>query len=173
MVDTPRKPTRRASGFSLLEVLIAAALFGALVLGIVPLFVRAASLLHAGRGSTEAAHFTHSRAEEILGLPWDGPALFAESAGESVFVDYRATGANRWSSRRPETPVAWIRTTTLRRFAVEALDDGYLALAEILPHAARPGRRHLWEIQIEVRSAHPQTLFGAGRRTSVRLLKAL
>jgi len=173
-IGAPSEPARprerdRTSGFSLLEVLIAAAIFATLALGVAPLFVRAAILQHAGRGSTEAAHLVHSRAEELLSLSWDDPALSTQGSGERILIDYRAAGSLQWSTQPPETPLAWVRSTALRRFAFQALEDGELSRSEAEPDAARS---QLLEIEIEVRSAQLDTPFGAGRRTSVRLLRA-
>lgn len=164
-------PTRQRPAFSLLEVLVASALFGVLVLAILPLFSRAALLNQAGRRATLAAHLAGSRAEELLRRPFEPPALGAPSDSETTTVEYRAHGARVWTSDRPQDPPEWIRTTTLRFYPATALADRELSADEVLPMGAQEAAQ-IQEIEVEVRAGNRRGPFGAGARASLRVLKA-
>jgi prepilin-type N-terminal cleavage/methylation domain-containing protein len=170
----PRPRTTAApapgSGFSLLEVLVASALLGMLVLAILPLFTRAALLNQAGRRATIAARLAGSRAEELLRRPF-APSALGSLSDDETSVEYRTRGALDWTSHRPQDPAEWIRTTTLRFYPATALDDRELSADEVLPTGAG-GAAQLQEIEIEVRAGNRRGPFGAGARASLRVLKA-
>lgn len=62
---------RPSSGFSLIELLIAAGLMMVIMIGTIPLFMRSVTDNMAGRESTHATNWSRSRLESVNGLPLD------------------------------------------------------------------------------------------------------
>ena len=81
MVLSPRSGPRRAGvdrgerGLSIIEVLIAAALFLVIALGVAPLFARATMSNQSGADSTAITNLVKTRTEEVFQAIFDSAAL--------------------------------------------------------------------------------------------------
>ncbi|HMA67647.1 MAG TPA: prepilin-type N-terminal cleavage/methylation domain-containing protein [Desulfosalsimonadaceae bacterium] len=102
----------RKEGFSLIEVLIAMAIFAIGVLGLAGLQIRAFRDNQAARLQTEAVHLAEAHLEELAALAYDDPALSPGS--------YSRSGAGpagrfhlHWTIRK-DTPINGAKTICLR-----------------------------------------------------------
>jgi hypothetical protein len=183
----------RATGFSLIEVLIASALLMAITLGTLPLFTRALRDNRSGAESTEVSNIARSQVEELFQLPWDAPRLVL-TAGDAnggtvkVFGDFFSSADQRWKPCDAPLPVdcdpancvvpvadpaRWTRTTCIRQFSNDDVtDDGILSDGEALAFDATPSRIHLKEIVVRVSGSRQSPVFGPAKRLTVRTLKS-
>jgi prepilin-type N-terminal cleavage/methylation domain-containing protein len=72
-VATPRSPRRR--GFSLLELLIALAIFSVVLLAMLPLFARASWGLRGSRDLTRATELARTYVDKLRNTPFDSVGL--------------------------------------------------------------------------------------------------
>jgi type II secretory pathway pseudopilin PulG len=167
------------AGFSVIEVLIAAGIFLAIAVGLLPLFVNAIRNNVAGREATDVSNMGKSRVEELFQLPFDSPRLSLPGATTELLVtDYYVAlrdtsgplgGVGYWTTEAPATSqvAPWVRTTRVRQYN---LND----LTEPLPGDTDPGQVHLKEIQVEIqgRRAIGNPLLGGRRELTLRIYKA-
>lgn len=160
-------------GFSLPEVLIAVLVFFFIVIGIAPLFTRAALSNASGADSTQISQFSRSQIEELYQAPFDVPALTIDGGSTSrQMVEYWDESENRFTPVPPasgERP-RWTRWTRIRQFNIADFDDGVLTDDEALDGNADPSNVHLKEIEVEVES-NRELLLG-GRHLTVKTLKS-
>lgn len=169
---------RRSGGFTLIEVVIAAVMFLAVAVGILPLFVRAVGLNHEGRLATFAAHYAASEIERLAALPFDAPELtIAEADVENEIEQYQALPNGPWvddTEWSGEQGFTYHRIVRVRQFGLAALSDGVLDRSEALSgsiSASTPGLVQLKEILVQVESGKVP---GAARRSvTLRYLKAI
>ena len=141
------------AGVSVVEVLLAAVLFLAIALATIPMFTQSMMSNSSGNDSTRAANFARTKVEELLQLPFNHPSLEIEDGTERVFDEYRSITTGEWL----EVPVAsgdeaeWLRTSTIRQYHVDALDDDLIEVSEALPAGTDPSFVHLREIEVSVR----------------------
>lgn len=102
----------RKEGFSLIEVLIAMAIFSVGILGLAGLQIRAFRGNQAARLQTEAVHLAEAHLEELAALAYDDPALAPGS--------YSRSGAGpagrfnlQWTIRK-DAPINGTKTIRLR-----------------------------------------------------------
>jgi len=172
-------PRRAGAGFSLIEVLVAAALLLVILLGIIPLFVRASVNRQAGRESTDVGAFARSRAETLLQLPFDHPDV-SVPPGANVLetVEYLRQGTDEWTTDAAAAPDAvWVRTTRVEQFAAGDLLDGDTdgdgnSLDNPRPGGSDPRSIQLKQIEVAVTSPRDAGPFGAAEQLTVRVLKA-
>lgn len=170
---------RSAAGFSLVEVLVAAVLLLFILLGVVPLFVRASVNRQAGSESTAAASFARSRAEALLQLPFDHADLTIPNGDtELEVVEYRLPGSDAWSDDPSDAGGAvWVRTTRVRQFGAGDLlngdgDGDGDDLDDPRPGGSDPRSIQLKEIEVAVTSPREAGPLGAAEELTVRVLKA-
>lgn len=173
----PRRPA--PAGFSLVEVLIAAVILLVVLLGIVPLFLRASVNRQAGRESTSAGSFARSRAEALLQLPFEHQAVSVPAGqGALEVVEYLVPGSREWREDDGAADDAeWVRTTRVEQFGTADLLDGDTdgdgdALDTPLPGGTNPRSVQLKQIEVAVTSPRDAGPFGAAEELTVRVLKA-
>ncbi len=170
-----------AAGFSVVEALIAALILLIIALGIIPLFARALRDNTAGADATQASNHGRATLEEYQQLPFNNQALTLAPGATTLARDESWAQGTRdafgdvdegwW----PGTPsgrglVLWTRTTTVRQFGINDLDDGRLTAP--LAGGTQPAFVHLKEVEVRLESERPvESPLGPGRRIVFRVLK--
>jgi Prokaryotic N-terminal methylation motif len=169
MRDTSGRSTR---GFSVIEVLIATAIFFIIAIGVLPLFTHAMANNVAGKESTEVTNFAKSRVEEMLQLPFNDERLTIP-AGANVLeiVEHWDNATDAWLPGPAVDGSPRVRTTRVRQFGVNDLLDGFLDTP--LSGSFPAEQVHLKEIEVEVRGTRDSGPFGGAKRTNVRMLRAI
>jgi len=174
-----RHPRRSGAGFSLIEVLVAALLLLVVILGIIPLFVRASVNRQAGRESTDVGSFARSRAEALLQLPFDhADVSVPPGSNELVTVEYLRPNTEVWTTAAAAASDAvWIRTTRVEQYAAGDLLDGDTdgdgnELDDPRPGGSDPRSIQLKQIEVAVTSPREAGPFAAAEELTVRVLKA-
>ncbi|HEX6862424.1 MAG TPA: hypothetical protein VF414_06400 [Thermoanaerobaculia bacterium] len=174
-------PTSRAAGFSVVEALIAALILLVIALGIIPLFARALRDNTAGADATQASNHGRASLEEYQQLPFNNQALTLAPGAltlgrdESWALGARDAFGDDDEGWWPGTPsdrglVLWTRTTTVRQFGINDLDDG--RLTDPLPGGTQPAFVHLKEVEVRLESERPvESPLGPGRQVVFRVLK--
>jgi Tfp pilus assembly protein PilV len=161
------------AGMTLLEVMMASLLFLAVSLGVVPMFTQSLVSNTSGNDSTKAANFARARAEELMQLPFNQSDLTIETGAAKTFEEYYSSDDQVW---RPfpvpaDVHADWTRTTTVRQYNVDALEDNVVDVAEALPAGTDPSFVHLKEIAVAV--AQGGSFFTSSAKTiTVRTLRA-
>jgi len=190
LLSAPRRPARRQSGLTLIEVLIAALLLVIIALGVLPMFISAMTSNVSGDNYSKMANYARDRAEEFMQMPFTladptNPAaldpnypLNVVSGTEHVTDEYYSRADQIWKLGTPPStdPAEWLRITTVRQFNVldyvTAIEGGTTPTP--LDASATPGSIHLKEVTVQV--ASPATsgnaMLGARRQFSVRYMKA-
>ncbi len=170
----PYSPGRSRPAFSLIEVLIAAALLLIIALGVLPLFTQAMVSNTAGNESTQVSNFARSRLEEYQQLPLNGASLTVPIGSTELTVeDYYSFADEAWKSG-PEPagdPARWSRTTVVRQYGVSALDDGILTPDEALDGGTEESFVHFKEVEVTVRGGRAGGVLGPSKAIILRLLK--
>lgn len=163
---------RGEAGFSFIEVVIAGLLMLMIAISVLPLFTEAAASNETGREYTEVSNMARSRAEELMQLPFNSPALTITSGTELATDEHYSKLNKRWMPGTTPTTAGdialWFRRTTVRQFAVTNLDQ----LNNPLPAGTPPEGIHVKEIRVEVRGATVGSLFGPSKSITVRMLKS-
>lgn len=162
---------RRQSGFSLIEVMVAAAILLVIALGLVPLYMRSIRSNVEGFDYTQVANWARSRAEEYFELPFSSPRIEVP-AGESELCleDFYSHAEHRWieldaCGADPEDDLAlFTRTTTVRQFGVGDLKTPLVG-------GEAPETVHLKEITVSV-EGHRTAALGGGKVIAVRMFKS-
>ena len=160
-------------GLTLIEIMFASLLFLAVALGVVPMFTQSMVSNASGNDSTKAANFARARAEELTQYPFNHQDLTVEAGSEKVLEEYYTSNDAQWHAYPvPDGKNAeWSRTTTIRQYNVDALDDDRVEIAEALPAGADPSFIHLKEIQVSVEQGG--SFFTSSAKTiTVRTLRA-
>ncbi len=159
-------------GFSVVEVLIAAAIFLIIAVGVLPLFVQSIRNNVAGRDATDISHVAKSRVEEMLQVPYNALEIPAGST-ESVVQDYWSRSTKTWQTGTPTagSEAVWLRTTRVRQFALSDLTADGVANAP-LDGGTPAGQVHFKEIVVEIRSASVNIL-SSGKSLTLRMLRAV
>ena len=164
-------PFRTDAGFSMIEVLVAAAILTTIALGLVPLYSRAIRSNVEGFDYTQVSNFAKSRAEEFLQLPFAHALLVVpDGSTERVIQDFYSSGDHRWYDSKDDLAagdeVVFTRTTTIRQFDTKDLTkplNGTAALDAV----------HLKEITVRVEGSRVAgSPLGAGKEIAVRVLKS-
>jgi prepilin-type N-terminal cleavage/methylation domain-containing protein len=156
-------------GFSLIEVLIAAAIFLILALGILPLFTQAIRSNASGRDATDVSNFGKSKVEELLDVPFD-TLVVPNGQTQGVTTEYWSSSAKAWKTGTPSIDAIWFRTTTIRQFSLGDLLDNGIA-DKPLPGGTPVEQVHFKEIVVEVRGL-PRGPLAGGSTLTVRRLRA-
>ena len=146
---TKTRKGRSEEGFSLIEVLIAAALMLFVMLGLLPLFVR--SMVHnsSGRESSLVTNTGKSTIEDLLSVDFDNARIVNDTGAA-----FKTTGqhfdhtTNTWVAGTPGGTMR--RNITIRQFSGSDLyDDGQLNTPFGTPGAGF-APVHLREIEVEI-----------------------
>jgi prepilin-type N-terminal cleavage/methylation domain-containing protein len=158
-------------GFSVVEVLIAAAIFLIIAVGVLPLFVQSIRNNVSGREATDISHVAKSRVEEMLQVPYNSLQIPAGST-ESVVEDYWSRSTKAWQTGTPSpSDAVWLRTTRVRQFALSDLTADGVANTP-LDGGTPTGQVHFKEIIVEIRSANANIL-SSGKALTLRMLRAV
>jgi prepilin-type N-terminal cleavage/methylation domain-containing protein len=162
---------KRQRGFSVIEVLIASAIFLIIALGVLPLFAQAIRNNLSGRDATDVSNLGKSRVEELLQVPYDTlqvPAGLTEAKTDEYYSQQDKT----WKPGAPpsDDPALWLRTTRIRQFTLGDLQK--TGTAKPLLGGAPAGDVHIKEIVVEVRSANSNPL-SSGKTLTLRMLRAV
>lgn len=173
---SPAKPAEngRDAGFSLVEVLIAAALLLIVSVGILPMFTRSITNNLQGKQATEATNLARSELERMIQLPSDAADLTLLSGTELVRNEKWSKNSLQWYDvgSFPTGEIdAFERTVTVRQFGMGALADGLLDSSELLDASSDPQLVHLKEIEVEV--VAPPSGMSPGKQVTLRVFKAL
>jgi len=161
----------RASGFSLVEALIAGAILLTIAIGILPLFIRSMVNNEGGSDFTQISNAAKGRAEELFELPFDSPTLAITTGTESSFEEYFSQRDKVWrlgneSDASGDSDLAlFLRTSRIRQFNINDLNTP-------LDSSAPPGSVQLREITVQVASTRAGSPLGSGRQTAVRVFKS-
>lgn len=179
-------PRRAADGFSLIEVLIASAIFLIIAVGILPLFVRAILNNSRGNDATQVTNNTRGELEAISQLPFNNDQISPVGGATSAQIiqswtdgDSPDIGAadQRWWPGAPtdKGTIRWTRTATVRQYGVaDLINDGRLDPdSEAKPGNADPATVQLKEIVVEVQSSRTTSAaLGPSPELIIRLIKA-
>ena len=192
-----RSPSRSAgNGFTLLELLVAAALLLVVLVGLLPLFMRSIMENVEGRESTQVSNHGRSELEIFKQVRFNNPELDIPAGTETVVQQYWTrpdpdyVGDEKWVDTVPVGELGlWDRTTTIRQFGINGvidndLDgiidqiigledadfDGYLD--NPLAGGSLPGAIHLKEVDVQIESQAERAIGGEPVDIRLRGLKA-
>lgn len=167
------------AGFSVVESLIASLILLIIALGLIPLFARALRDNTAGADATQASNHGRARLEEYQQLPFNNQSLTLaagsttlgrnESWAQGTQTD---VGDEGWFDGAPSGRglLLWSRTTTVRQFGINDLDDG--RLNNPLPGGTQPAFVHFKEVEVRLESERPDSSpLGPGREVTFRVIK--
>jgi len=171
-----RLESRGPRGFSLIEVLIASAIFLIVALGIVPFFTQAIVNNRAGADFTQSTNYAKSELERLYALPFSSPDLAVTAGTEAVTVQYYSKMDQKWETTLTTTGdvALWTRTVTIRNFGLGGMvdidHDGKLdgPLSADTPAASV----HAKQIQIAVQSGRAGGPLGGGKQITLSVFKA-
>lgn len=183
MVDSRRShrallPSR---GFSLVEVMIAMALTGLLLIGVLPLFTKSMSNNVEGNQLTEVTNRARLHVEELMALSVDDVDLTVpDGADELVRIDLFSPTQERWieqAAYAENSDPLYTRTTRVRQFNMSALSQTDLEFEEdeVLPGGTPASQVEIKEILVRVNTGRPSLLGVMGRQKAVtlRVLKSV
>ncbi len=162
---------RPARGFTLIEVLIAAALLLGIALGVVPLFIRGIVSNVEGFDHTQVTNAARDRAEAFYQFPFNSEPLTLLAGTDRIYDEYYSQRDKVWTpgteaDATADSDVAlWTRATTIQQFNVNELDVP-------LDFTATPGTVHLKEITVAVQSTRHGGPLGPGKWIVVRIYKS-
>lgn len=146
-----RRKHRRSSGFSLIEVLIAAALLLLIAVGVLPLFTRSIENNLLGNDALRESNAASDGAEDLSAARFNAePVSFATAATSDTGAwSYQLLEGSAWVDTIPAGERAQIsRRAVLRQYQIQI--DGAVTL---VPGNADPGRIHIKEIEMQVGNA--------------------
>jgi prepilin-type N-terminal cleavage/methylation domain-containing protein len=163
---------RGESGFSIVEVLVASAIFLIAALGLLPLFATSINNNFAGREATDVSNFGRSRIEEYLQMPF-GSLVVPPGSTEAVITDYYSKADQVWKAGEPGAePATWLRRTRLRQYHIsDRLDNGTFDTP--LDGGTPDSDVHLKEVIVEVEPVrNPLNPLGAGKTVTMRMMRS-
>jgi Tfp pilus assembly protein PilV len=167
---------RGQRGFSLIEGLIGSMLFLLVVIGVLPLFVRAMMDNAAGADYTKVANLAKSGNEDFSRAWFDlnnpNPASYAVPSGSTsnVIDRYLDPVTNTWQPWPPPASVAaqWRRTTTVTKYAFE----DYAQNGTFTFKLDGALKSDVLQTQVQVQNVTPTGPLGARRQTILRFMKS-
>jgi prepilin-type N-terminal cleavage/methylation domain-containing protein len=172
-------------GFSVVEVLIAAAIFLIVALGILPIFAQAIRNNLSGRDATDVSNLAKSKVEEMLQIPFDS-LVVPGTQPWACTAEYWSLPEKKWKPAiAPTAPTActtsnvtglngnsalWVRTTQIQQFSLADIQN--TGTATPLPGGTAAGLVQLKEIVVEVHSTNINPL-GSGKILTLRMLRAV
>ena len=176
-----RRSGDAAAGFSVIEVMIAAAIFLIICIGMLPLFTRSINSNLIGNDYMNATNHGRSGLEVFHQLDFASPAMTVDpGVDKKEVVSFWSqgvlakTGDEKWLAAAPTdgSQVLWNRTSTLRQYGVNALIDGNIETSEALVGGPDATFVHLKEIRMQIESTRGGGPIGGGKRVTLRVLKA-
>ena len=169
------------NGFTLLEILIAMALMGILMVGVLPLFTKSMSNNVEGGQLTEVTNRARLHVEEILAMPQDAEQLrLPDGETELVTTELWSEPSQRWITEAlfpVAEAVTFTRVTRVRQFNMSAVDNIDLEFeeSEALPGGSPNNLVHIKEVLVRVHSGRPTflSLLGRSKAITLRVLKAV
>jgi type II secretory pathway pseudopilin PulG len=163
---------KRQRGFSMIEALIAAALVGAVAIGVIPLWTRAMTDNMAGSDYTRVTNYAKSRQEELAHL--DQAAATSQvpiGQMQQQTVEYLDPASGHWGASQPSGGTYWTRTTTISLYGVHDTDaNGFLN--NPLPGGSDPTAVHVVQTQVQIQSMSAYGAIRTRRSTIIRYFKA-
>lgn len=163
----------RQRGFSLVEVLIASAIFLIIALGVLPLFTQAIKNTLSGQDATDVSNLGKSKLEELRQVPFDALQV---PAGETVGLtrEYYSVQDKVWKAGTPPStdPALWLRNIRISQYSLGDLRDNG-ALNTPLPGGTSNTQVHLREIIVEVQGTRGGGPLGAGKKLTLRMLRSV
>ena len=162
-------------GFSLIEVLIAAAILLVVALGVLPIFSQAIVNNRAGADYTQVTNIAKSELERLYSLPFWSPELEVAGA-ETVRPEYFSQKDQKWvdGNASSSDPALWTRTTFIRQYGlggiVDTDKDG--KLDGPLPGGTPSAQVHVKEIEVRAGSGFGGGPLSRGKRITLRVYKA-
>jgi hypothetical protein len=160
------------------EVLVAVALIGFIMIGVLPMFAKSMTNNVEGNQLSEVTNRARAHLEDLLGQPFDSPKLTVPIGEDELLVrEMWSSAQERWYDETTfpgqETPL-FTRVTVVRQFNLTAVSatDFELETSERVPGGTSPALVHLKEIEVRVNSGPPTLLSMLGRSKSINL-KAL
>ncbi|GMU63995.1 MAG: hypothetical protein AMXMBFR36_02690 [Acidobacteriota bacterium] len=153
----PSDPCREhdsEAGFSLIEVLIAAAVLLLILIGILPLFERSRLNLMQGNLATKSSNAAIDVSERLLSAHFNSfdTNLPDSNVDELVVTDYFLLNEDSWVTTIPSGDLAQLtRATTLSQFGVPSLlDDDDDPFENALPGNEPTGNVHYKRFSVEI-----------------------
>jgi prepilin-type N-terminal cleavage/methylation domain-containing protein len=151
----------RQSGVTLVELLIAIALLGFILLGIAPLFIASVKSNYSANEYTSLNNLARDRLEQLMTLPFNDPQL---APGDHAVNDLPATLPDPLTGVPPsEVANPFRRTYRVRQFAIPASglvpEDG--PFTPVAAVTAAGNVYHYKRIDVTVDTAVPHLGFGA------------
>jgi hypothetical protein len=176
LTNSRQIPAGGERGFSLIEGLIGSMLFLLVVIGVLPLFVRAMMDNNAGADYTRVSNFAKSGNEDFSRALFDlnnpNPANYSVPAGQTsnVIDKYLDPVTNLWQPWPPPagSGAQWRRTTTVSKY--NFLDYASNGSFTFKIDGAQPA--DVLVTQVQVQNITPTGPFGARRQTLLRYIKA-
>jgi prepilin-type N-terminal cleavage/methylation domain-containing protein len=188
------RPRRGAAagerGFSLIEVVIGAALLLVVAVGVAPLFTKAMTSNQRGREATEVSSYATSKLEEFMQLPFNSPRLTPfDTNTEKVFKDYFSFQDKVWKNctdpddNDPDPAIEcppssatdglqWLRTATVRQYQLLFNKTTLTSSLQLVPGNAPLNVVHVKEIDVVIESPREGGPAGLAAEISLRALKA-
>ncbi|HLX07263.1 MAG TPA: prepilin-type N-terminal cleavage/methylation domain-containing protein [Thermoanaerobaculia bacterium] len=164
--------SRRQSGFSMVEALIAAALIGVAAIGIIPLFTRAMTDNMAGADYTRVTNYAKSKEEDFARMPFTQPTIQLQSGTQLLNTEFLDPVTLQWTTTRPANPLSvWTRLETITQYNIYDTDDDQI-FDFPLAAGSPVDEVQILQQQVQVKSVSPVGPAGAHRTTIIRFLKA-
>jgi prepilin-type N-terminal cleavage/methylation domain-containing protein len=167
-------------GFSLIEVLIAMALAGLLLIGVLPLFTKSMSNNVEGNQLTEVTNRARLHVEELMAMPIDAEELTVPDGDDMLqTIELFSPTEQRWIEEDDfgTGPALYTRVTRVRQFNMSAVNQTDLEFEddEVLPGGTPAGQVSIKEIVVRVNTGRPSFLNLMGRQKAVtlRVLKSV
>lgn len=144
---------RRATGFSLLEVLVSVVLLLTIFVGILPLFTRSMVSNQVGNESSRISNFGRTQMETLVQFDFNDPVLTVDTGSFKEIPEHYSYAKQEWvAGHTPDSgdTALWLRTLTIRQFHISALADGDLEASEALPAGSLPEYINLKQITVEL-----------------------
>jgi Tfp pilus assembly protein PilV len=160
---------RRSAGFSVIEVMVAAAILLIVALGLIPLFSRSIMSNRAGADASIASNYGIAGVESRYRLGFNSAAMTPGTTSE-----YFSRADQSWHAgdTAPSGDLAlWTRTTAVSQYSLSDLDDDG-RFNNPLPASTDPTFVHIKEIVVTVASPRdPKNMIGVRRPLTLRTLK--
>lgn len=159
---------RPCAGFSVVEVMVAAAILFVVAIGLIPLFSRALISNRSGADATTVSHFGLSQVEAF-----SQPRFDSDIMDPAVIEDYYSRQDKVWRAGPPPSadPALWTRTTTITQHNLaDLLDDGVFDRPE--PDDTDASFLHLKLVHVEVAMERdPANPLGRRRNLQLRTVR--
>jgi type II secretory pathway pseudopilin PulG len=168
------QPAKSQQGFSIIETLIAASILLIIMVGLLPLFIRAVTDNAQGRQSTEVANAARSEVERLMQLGFNHPELTITAGSELETTFYYIPHLKQWkdsTSFTPDGTETFQRVTTIRQYSRSAIADDLLEEDEALPAGTDVSQIHLKEIEVAL--AGPSEFARPAKTVTLRVLRGI